>query len=969
MPIASAPIPSARHLDVDYNIARAVVFRGTAVARPADIQTPNSHCLFRRNCFPADAPIPVRIWTQRGRGLEDHIRSRRAQAAQEAARPLQLMTRPKVPPDQRQRIAQACDSCKRRKQKCNGQTPCVTCDKRKFECVYSDRHDPVSPPHGGVSQHPAKKRMTENNLNGRHSDGFGVNRRVPADSPRLNHKPLHSFPSHDSFDPPTSFGDFDVQPVNHSNRQLGIVARKPSQLTDESVRDAALSLQQFSAPRTDDLATKSTDDAPTGQSGVDEEAIVYSQTRMLQDPTGRLLYVGDSATLSFLQLIRMMVESVAGQSRFTTDPRRHKIMESQFSLESTSRRSLLIPHKTTAKILADSFFTNTHGMVHVFTRDSFFRTIESTYAEPLSADPTWLCVLNLVFAIGLMLATPVPGSHAQEVIDSLRQEHVDRAEVFYLNAKSLNDPLNGLEDADFWSVQALLLMTVYMLTKSKRNTAFALLGMAIRSAYALGLHRDETLSIFCPEEQANRRNVWRSLFVLDRFLSCSLGRPPGISEDDCGADTLKPRDTTRGLDDYSFMQTFPGTTNEDKIEMDSLEAAVRSCKVIGTMLRSIYQQRKVSTKLAQDIANICWEWPKFLNPVLEWKNASTASPKVGIAIIHVNLLYCHSILLLSRPFFLFVLNDRLQQKQSAMKNGLRLQRNHANMEKFTEACVISSSHTIKLIRMAYDAGYLPRRNPFITYFLFAAALIIMANQFAELIKHPHCDQHMKNSISLMEYCSKTDPQANRLLWILEAFRDVVLQQRERRARAQQEANQLPPFNLTANINPYGPAGDTLSPFNGATSLGQTSLNLPSVTATSSHSPRTESHPTLGNNTSSLPGALNLPQPPFPLTTQPIEPSLASPAPPNPLSPLPDRNLSFGNIFDFSALAGDRFGVSGECHGEVHNIDFDSLWGAWPTNTPAIGTPKAGLMGNPNTVPDEIQGVSDSSVPLFGVLST
>jgi hypothetical protein len=70
------------------------------------------------------------------------------------------------------------------------------------------------------------------------------------------------------------------------------------------------------------------------------------------------VYVGDSATLSFLQLIRMMVESVAGQSRFTTDPRRHKIMESQFSLASNTRHSLLIPHKITAKILADSFFTN-----------------------------------------------------------------------------------------------------------------------------------------------------------------------------------------------------------------------------------------------------------------------------------------------------------------------------------------------------------------------------------------------------------------------------------------------------------------------------------------------------------------------------------------------------------------------------------------------------------------------------------
>lgn len=606
-------------------------------------------------------------------------------------------------------------------------------------------------------------------------------------------------------------------------------------------------------------------------------------------------------------------------------------------------------------------------MVDVFNRDAFFHAIESTYADPLAQDPTWLCLLNLVFAIGLMLATPTPGSREQEIVEKLRHEHVDRAEVFYLNAKSLNDPINGLEDADFWSVQALLLMTVYMLTKSKRNTAFALLGMAIRSAYALGLHRGETLSIFCPEEQANRRNVWRSLFILDRFLSCSLGRPPGISEDDCGADMLKPHNPANGNDDCNLMQGIPGEQKENNAEIDGLEAAVRSCQVIGTMLRRIYQQRKVSTKLAQELANICWEWPKFLNPLLDWKNAPTASPNIGIAIIHVNLFYCHSILLLSRPFFLFILNDRLQQNQPAMKNGLPSHRSHANMERFTEACVISSSHTIKLVQIAYDAEYLPRRNPFIIYFLFAAALIIMANEFADLVKNPHADQYMRNSISIMEYCAKTDPQANRLLWILEAFRDVVLQQRERRTQQRHEANQLPPFNLKSNINPYGPAGDTLSPLTRTMPLGQASMTLPSVTATSLYSPRTESHHALNSSSNNLAKpSLGSPQLIFPRTTQPIEPSLASPAPPNPLSPIPDRNFTFSNIFDFSAPRGDRMSVSGESSSEDHNIDFDALWGAWPINTTAAGTPNAGLTGSANGVPD-VQGVSDSSVPLFGVL--
>lgn len=54
---------------------------------------------------------------------------------------------------------------------------------------------------------------------------------------------------------------------------------------------------------------------------------------------------------------------------------------------------------------------------------------------------------------------------------------MDRAEIFFRSAKCLGDPTSGFEDADFWSVQALLLMSVYMLTKTKRNAAYAYHGM------------------------------------------------------------------------------------------------------------------------------------------------------------------------------------------------------------------------------------------------------------------------------------------------------------------------------------------------------------------------------------------------------------------------------------------------------------------------------------------------------------
>jgi hypothetical protein len=63
---------------------------------------------------------------------------------------------------------------------------------------------------------------------------------------------------------------------------------------DNSVENAARSLQQFSTPRTaTEERTKSLFSATTSQSGHEEEAVVYSQTRMLQDGSGRLRKAAD----------------------------------------------------------------------------------------------------------------------------------------------------------------------------------------------------------------------------------------------------------------------------------------------------------------------------------------------------------------------------------------------------------------------------------------------------------------------------------------------------------------------------------------------------------------------------------------------------------------------------------------------------------------------------------------------------
>ncbi|KAI9166702.1 Filamentous growth regulator [Paramyrothecium foliicola] len=507
----------------------------------------------------------------------------------------------------------------------------------------------------------------------------------------------------------------------------------------------------------------------------DEEAEVYGQTRMLQDPRGRLLYVGDSATLSYLQLIRMIVDHASGPSSFTMDPNRHKIMESSVTIPSNTPIPQVVPDRETASILVESFFTNTCGLVDVLDRHRFEQIFDACYTNRLMVDAPDLCLMHLTFAIGLVMATPVPNSREEAVIKTLRGEPVDRAEVFFRAARSLGDPVSGFEDADLWSVQALSLMSVYMLAVSKRNAAYAHFGMAVRTAFALGLHRvlDVPL-VFHDNEVVLRRNIWRSLFVLDRFLSASLGRPTAISEEDCSEGSLDAPSPMSGSG-YDAMQ--------DGVASKGLDATVKACQTIGQILKKIYSKRRISTRIAQEIANDCSQRTRVYRPELDTKMLfeEGTTPVQGLAILHVHLFSCHATILLFRPFFLYLLIKTLKGNSQSSR---WLRRPNSKLEKFAEACVAASIRTIVLVRAAYRADYLPQRNPFILYFLFAAVLIILSNEFAGLYRNTQFDSFMSSAIETLSYCAETDVQAHRLLFIIESFHAVV-QQRMRSAQSSQ----------------------------------------------------------------------------------------------------------------------------------------------------------------------------------------
>ncbi|KAI0099672.1 fungal-specific transcription factor domain-containing protein [Nemania sp. FL0031] len=635
------------------------------------------------------------------------------------------MTRPKVDPDKRQRTAQACDSCKRRKQKCNGLRPCNTCTKRQLDCQYT----PSNAEPAGPQDSPPTKR--------RHVDGPPNMLKPSIQAGQCNTRSAASLMPWNHLTDSREINIGRTAVMKHDHGQNGMPRPLLGQNDGDFENRSKLSNASIAA----------------------EEAEVYPQNRMLQDSTGRLLYIGDSATLSYLQWIRMIVDNISGPSDFTGDPRRHMIMENAISLPYELRPTGVLPDQRTAEILISSFFTNTAGVIEVFNKHAFLKSVEECYKDPLCVSPSLLCLLYLVFAIGLVMAAPFPGSDEAAVIDKLRAERANRAESFFRSAKSLADPVSGFEDADFWSIQALLLMSLYMLAISKRNASYAYYGMAVRSGFALGLHREESMEVFQPEERLVRKNLWRSLFVFDRFVSACLGRPTAITEEDCSDSTFE---------DPKMAISSPVNMDTKETHLEALEAAVKTCQVIGMTLKRVYSKRKISTTVGQELAAHLGTWNRELPQSLDWRRLinDPIDPTEGIAILHTNVLHCYSVMLLTRPYFLCLLN---KSAAGLIANSSKLSRLTHKMENLAQTCVEASQHILLLTQIVLDDNYLPQCNPFVIHCVFAAALIVLSNEFASLYHNPDARKSIDSAISILRFCSQNDKQAERVSYIVESF--------------------------------------------------------------------------------------------------------------------------------------------------------------------------------------------------------
>ncbi|KAL4795150.1 fungal-specific transcription factor domain-containing protein [Aspergillus venezuelensis] len=114
---------------------------------------------------------------------------------------------------------------------------------------------------------------------------------------------------------------------------------------------------------------------------------------------------------------------------------------------------------------------------------------------------------------------------------SRKQKTID--EYAHCAWKMIMSEPDGLGDgSDVSVVQTLALLAVIDATAGRRRAAWVKIGMAVRISQDLHMMLEPDVSLPAAERE-ERRNLFWSLFLLDRFVCCSFKRPPAIQVRDC----------------------------------------------------------------------------------------------------------------------------------------------------------------------------------------------------------------------------------------------------------------------------------------------------------------------------------------------------------------------------------------------------------------------------------------------------
>ncbi|ORY07861.1 hypothetical protein K493DRAFT_273228, partial [Basidiobolus meristosporus CBS 931.73] len=511
----------------------------------------------------------------------------------------------------RQRASRACNTCRRKKIRCDGEHPeCSNCLSYGIECTYNGIKKKRGPPRSYIEAIDSRLHRMEHI--------FGE---LVQNGPQM------------------------ADAVMHEVRKLE-EDRDSAIITPPKAKPLEFRYTKFPGSHALDTPSASMTCAPntpaiTIDKSDDMEKICDNRDQLLLDDEGRMRHCGKSSGLYLLQdsqkyqndlfKIRPRVTATINRIDINPDP-------------------TALPSPNLFAYLVDVYFSKINPVFPLLHKEEFMERLNRNEQEM----PYFL--VNAMFSLSAALISSE---------NILNKENLD-AEGFFKKARTLLDQAYDVSSIE--NVQGLVLMSIYFHISQGGMTSWMYSGIAIRMAEDLGLHRDPDIwnIKLTTAEKETRKRTWWVCYLIDRFSSVCVGRP--VSIDDQQFDTPLP-----SLTDDDLL-TPNGVSPRTGLSLRPFHEVIKLHELIGRILSTMYIVRTPKTRNYQksctsliDLDSELNVWLNSLPADLAYvpTNYITGNLPKSPTLIYAHVWYHCALILLHRPFVLRPESSATSQSSSS----------------------------------------------------------------------------------------------------------------------------------------------------------------------------------------------------------------------------------------------------------------------------------------------------------------
>lgn len=425
-----------------------------------------------------------------------------------------------------------------------------------------------------------------------------------------------------------------------------------------------------------------------------------------------------------------------------------------------------LPNQVTQNRLLEIYFREIHSAFPVIHKRSFYSVYKKPNAYSSEADATSFnrrprristLLLLAIFALAARYdAGSVPPPSDPSLMWSAGDEYLDAAKIILDRTYS---------SSRLSTCQALLLMGYREVGIGAMAQAWTYIGMAIRMAQDLGMHRGADGwarvglgRLFNEWELQERKRIWYGCVIMDKYISTYIGRPLMIFERDFDT-PLPSEDDPEELEEWQNVNT--SSTGRISHRISCFNASSTLSGILSTIVQAIYAVRPVSSKHAESavLEGLLDKWYIELPEHLRYDPSSNGrlTPLPNVLTLHMQ--YWCAVLLLHRPFIRNNFNGKPRSDDGNEAEAAAL------ATKKYELCAGAANHISSIISSYTEKYPLDRCSVFLCYYLFTAC-IMHVTTLSTYPSDPQAHVGLKKCMDALQMMATIWPSAQRALQLL-----------------------------------------------------------------------------------------------------------------------------------------------------------------------------------------------------------